>query len=271
MIYRVLVVGNDTETQDVFFNELSDNYFLCSASERSTDIGNHITFFNPELVLFCIRDTSDEMLAVYSKLRRKLERAGSSVGVVGYGSDCEKFQMKTEMLAKLIIHRPADSKAMDSEIQSFMAEVEAKKQSKAKPSEPEKKVIPQVKPIQRDPNRRARILAVDDEPLMLKLIQEQLSDRYDVSTAINGKLALKFLEKKTTDLILLDYEMPVENGAEVLAKIRSNPETAGIPVIFLTGVTDQEKIKQVISYKPQGYILKPLNRDKLLEAIEKYV
>lgn len=103
---------------------------------------------------------------------------------------------------------------------------------------------------------------------MLKLIKRYLDDTYDVATAINGKVALKFLESKMTNLILLDYEMPEENGPAVLEKLRANPVTSNIPVIFLTGINDRKKIQQVLALKPQGYLLKPVDHGKLIEAIQ---
>ena len=118
--------------------------------------------------------------------------------------------------------------------------------------------------------RRRHILVVDDDVRVLRLLKVHLQD-YDVATAINGKLALKFLENKTTDLILLDYEMPGENGPEVLKKLRANGKTKDIPVIFLTGVADSEKIQEVLLMKPEGYLLKPINKVKLLETIKKFL
>lgn len=82
---------------------------------------------------------------------------------------------------------------------------------------------------------------MDDDSGVLKLLKGYLAERYDVATAISGKIALKFLETKRTDMVLLDYEMPNENGAEVLAKIRENANTANLPVVFLTGVTEKRK------------------------------
>ena len=118
--------------------------------------------------------------------------------------------------------------------------------------------------------RRKHILVVDDDVRILKMLKVHLQD-YDVATAISGKLALKFLETKTTDLILLDYEMPGEKGPEVLKKLRDNDKTKDIPVIFLTGVAEKDKIEEVLLMQPQGYLLKPINRTKLLETIEKFV
>ena len=92
-----------------------------------------------------------------------------------------------------------------------------------------------------------------------------------MATAKSGKVAMKFLETKTTDLVLLDYEMPEEKGPEVLSKIRANIKTKDLPVIFLTGVTEKEKIQEVLSMKPQGYLLKPISMMKLSATIKSVI
>lgn len=122
-----------------------------------------------------------------------------------------------------------------------------------------------------EPAQRQHILVVDDDPLMLKMLKEHLHDDYDVATAVSGKIALKFLERKTTNLILLDYEMPGETGPEVLEKLRANEATKDLPVIFLTGVSDREKIQEALVLRPQSYLLKPIDREKLLESIHKVI
>jgi len=118
-------------------------------------------------------------------------------------------------------------------------------------------------------SRKKHILVVDDDSSVLKLIKGYLTDQYDVATAINGKVAMRFLETKETDLVLLDYEMPIENGPSVLSKIRANEKIKDLPVLFLTGVSSREKIKEVLAMKPQGYLLKPIDMHKLSSVIKK--
>lgn len=115
------------------------------------------------------------------------------------------------------------------------------------------------------------MLVIDDDPIMLKVVKEHLHEKYDVATAISGKIAYKFLESKTTDIILLDYEMPGEDGPEVMINLRRRPELATTPIVFLTGVSDKAKITAALSLSPQGYILKPIDKDKLIGTIEKFV
>ena len=118
-----------------------------------------------------------------------------------------------------------------------------------------------------DPNVRKHILIVDDDRNVLKLLKTTLSEKYEVTAMLNGKMAEKYLETKTADLILLDHEMPVESGLEVFQKIKANKEKSNIPVIFLTGTSDSSKIKEILSLHPKGYLLKPVNVDKLLASI----
>ena len=77
------------------------------------------------------------------------------------------------------------------------------------------------------------------------------------------------IAKKHPDLILLDYEMPEMNGKMTLEKIREDASMADIPVIFLTAVADKEHITAVLRLNPAGYFLKPLEKEKLLEAVDK--
>ena len=107
------------------------------------------------------------------------------------------------------------------------------------------------------------ILIVDDDPNYLGLVREWLKNSYRVAMANSGLQALRWLGKNKADLILLDYEMPVTSGPQVLEMLRSDPETKSIPVMFLTGKSDKESVMQVMSLKPQGYFLKSIEREKL--------
>lgn len=116
---------------------------------------------------------------------------------------------------------------------------------------------------------RRHILVIDDDPLMLKLIKEYLHDRYDVAVAAGAKIAYRFLENRTTDLVLLDYEMPGESGPEVFMNLKTRPNMHSVPIVFLTGVSDAERVREVVSLRPQGYLLKPIDKQQLLNTVTK--
>ena len=81
---------------------------------------------------------------------------------------------------------------------------------------------------------RERILIVDDEPANLKVMREVLGNDYRLSFAKSGELALQLIKNEPPRLILLDVMMPDMNGFEVCEILKSTPETAHIPIIFVT-------------------------------------
>ncbi|MCR5399082.1 MAG: response regulator [Lachnospiraceae bacterium] len=118
--------------------------------------------------------------------------------------------------------------------------------------------------------RKKSILIVDDDVSYMGMIMDWLKDKYRVSLANSGMQAITWLAKNHADLILLDYEMPITSGPQVLEMIRSDPSTADIPVMFLTGKGDKESIMRVLSLKPVGYQLKTIERKQLRENIANF-
>ena len=116
---------------------------------------------------------------------------------------------------------------------------------------------------------KGRILIVDDNIDALRLLSNLLNQRgYKVRKAINGKIALMGVKAEAPDLILLDVMMPGMNGYEVCKQLKNTPETASIPVIFLTALDDSlDKIK---GFKAGGadYITKPFQVEEVLVRIE---
>lgn len=116
---------------------------------------------------------------------------------------------------------------------------------------------------------RKHILIIDDDLNTLKTMRYYLQDAYKVTVVNSGKVAVDFLLKYTPDLILLDYMMPMFNGAAVLKIIKSREATKDIPVYFLTGQTDRTTVMECLSLKPAGYIIKPVAKDALLDKMAK--
>ena len=114
---------------------------------------------------------------------------------------------------------------------------------------------------------KKRILIVDDDPSYARMVKEWIKYKYRVDIVTAGMQAITFLLKNKIDLILLDYEMPVVDGPQVLQMLRQEDETKDIPVIFLTGIGTKESVRRVMSLKPSGYILKSTTRDDLLEYL----
>jgi CheY-like chemotaxis protein len=119
-------------------------------------------------------------------------------------------------------------------------------------------------------SRRKRILLVDDDPTYLTLVKSWLDEKYRVVIVGSGMQAITYLANNKPDLILLDYEMPITTGPQVLEMIRSEVSTSSIPVFFLTGKGDKESVTKVLSLKPEGYVLKTVDKKGLIDQIEKF-
>ncbi len=117
--------------------------------------------------------------------------------------------------------------------------------------------------------RKKSILLVDDDVTFLKTIKGWLASQYRVTIVTSGAQALMYIADNKPDLILLDYEMPVTSGPQVLEMIRSETKTDTIPVIFLTGKGDRESVMKVVALKPDGY-LKSTDKATLLKSLEEF-
>jgi CheY-like chemotaxis protein len=105
---------------------------------------------------------------------------------------------------------------------------------------------------------------------MLRSVKSWLGDKYNVILANSGTMAIKYLATDRPDLVLLDYEMPVIDGRQVLEMIRTETEFRDVPVIFLTSKNDRESIMKVMELKPEGYLLKTMEPEKIVEEVDKF-
>ena len=115
------------------------------------------------------------------------------------------------------------------------------------------------------------VLAVDDVAFQLRTINELLKDDFDVMVATSAAMAITSIAKRVPDIILLDYEMPICDGAQAMQMIREIDEAKDIPIVFLTAYDDMEHINSVLNLKPAGYLLKPVRGDVLIEEINKHI
>lgn len=114
----------------------------------------------------------------------------------------------------------------------------------------------------------ARVLAVDDTPENLELLSAYLMEAgYHVLTATNGQEALAAVATQAPDLILLDVMMPVLDGYEVCRRLKSNEETAFIPIVMLTALQDFEHRLRGIGLGADDFLTKPFNHLELLTRV----
>ncbi len=124
--------------------------------------------------------------------------------------------------------------------------------------------------MEREVHAKRKVLVVDDSPTMRQALKNLLCEDYDVSLARSGTAAIRCMILDKPDLVLLDYEMPVCDGQQVLEMIRSEETMADIPIIFLTGRADPETVKKLVALKPDGYLVKYLKPVQIKQKIDQF-
>lgn len=283
MRLKLLLLGTQQSIIDDFFKRTDLDMECLTSSMRIEDIENHLSVFQPHFLVMCLKSENAETLKMMHTVRFACDKNHVSIAIFGKKEDCDFFKSTQVGVADVTLVAPMSLMAVVDNLEQFHARIheEAVKSGKAAPEPLNEGITPDfidsvIAGISTASSGaiggggtmvKKHILVVDDDPNMLKMIKMHLENRYEVATAISGSLALRFLAAKTTDLVLLDYEMPGEDGAEVLAKIRRIESLKDTPVVFLTGVTDTSKIRKALANKPDGYLLKPIDKDKLLATI----
>lgn len=122
-----------------------------------------------------------------------------------------------------------------------------------------------------DEKDRKKVLLVDDSVTIRENMRELLKRDYEISLADSGVSAIRAMTLSQPDVVLLDYDMPIVDGKQILLMMKSEDNFAHIPVIFLTGVTDPKSIKDLIALKPMGFLLKSMSQQTLKEKIDSLV
>ena len=232
-------------------------YLTSSLLEYIRKYGHNIIEMEPELkMISSIQEPPDIcMIIVESSMGEKTQalvylrdlaiEKDIPIFLLGYPIDIEGIRATvTASAIEEEIFRPFDVKEIAAHIDEFLAE--------------QKNTI------------KKKILVVDDSGVMLRNVKNLLGDKYQVILANSGAMAVKYLSLDKPDLVLLDYEMPVINGKQVLEIVRTEQDFSGVPVIFLTGKNDRNTIMDVMGLKPDGYLLKSMSSDSVVQAIDDF-
>ena len=118
-----------------------------------------------------------------------------------------------------------------------------------------------------------RVLLVDDEPFILRGMEELIDWENEgfeiVGSAADGEEALHFLQDHNADLVVADIKMPVMDGLELLRMLRASKKNRDVYFIILSGYADFQYAQEAIKYACTDYILKPVEKEKLIQALRK--
>ena len=119
--------------------------------------------------------------------------------------------------------------------------------------------------------RRGQLLVVDDQPINIHVIHQALTADYDVFAATSGEQALAFCQKTLPDLVLLDVVMPVMDGLEVCRRLKQNPDTQNIPVVFITAYQHPEEENICWAAGGVDFVNKPVNPVTLRNRVKAHL
>lgn len=218
------------------YNVLQTDLDIDEISKYHADLG--------VFVLYLDSPEENEKQLVY--LRDRIMEHYMSLVVIGKHLDLEKLYTiipKNKLAGSFV--RPMNIKELGSKLDDIQNQEILRKQKK-------------------------KLLLVDDDGTMLRTMKAWLEDRYQVFMVNSGMAAITFLTKNKVDLILLDYEMPVTSGPQVLEMMNTDPELSQIPVMFLTVKADKHSVLTGLSLRPENYLLKTMPRNELLAAINEF-
>lgn len=199
----------------------------------------------PRIFILYLQGEDNLMIDVLGYIRDLVEDRGIRFFVIGTQEELDEVIGKKADYVAQMYTRPVDLPNLIKTIQKEGEAVDKLKEFKS-------------------------ILIVDDDATALRSMKSLLSTHYKILVANSGMNAITILAKNKVDLILLDFEMPIVNGPKVLEMIRSDPNTANIPVMFLTAKGDKRSIMEVLRFKPEKYLLKTMLPKDILDSIDEF-
>lgn len=247
---KILIIGKLKQTEDYIVEYLKEDYNVEFCSMRIENVQGVVKIFTPDLIIVNELDRGEVEKTILDYLDEC--HGNIPILIICSEADWDKSGDIFEDNGYEILYTPISrehlfencARVMNMDPEEYKAQVDAEIGKK-------------------------KLLLVDDNAIALRNIKGILQDKYEVRFAVSGEMAVKAIEKEKPDLILLDYEMPGMDGVETFEKIKEIDLGKELPVVFLTSVSEKRRIIEVLKLNPAGYILKPVDQEKLLDVVEK--
>lgn len=286
---KLLLIGGWERIMDNLIGQ-ETHFEMQKCPLLQTEFTRNMRYSMPHAIVICLSDDPHEISRVQIAVEDDLRRSDVPVFVIGNAEACLQLKFRLNLPNIDIFARPVDielffvtidqridqaaevrerlRQAEEARKAAEQAAAQATAQAADKTASTHAPAAQAAAPLpKKEEGARKSILVVDDDVRMLNVIKLYLQELYDVTVVPNGKLAIKFLLKKPADLVLLDYLMPGLDGPDVLREIRESCPNPDVPVLFLTGVSDREQVLRGLEYHPNGYLLKPVTRQVLLDRV----
>lgn len=251
-------MDNSAEVGKVVVISAKDSFLAISLVKRLEKINIQTAFVHTniqeiercvseaELMILFMSEELEETPDVLVFLKDIIEN--KELGLILIGEQCH-YELVKKMIPEQVItkwfERPVDIDRLIKRISSYIDENTGE-------------------------HRKKSVLIVDDDITYMRMVYEWLKDKYNVGMAVSGVQAISYLGRNKVDLILLDYEMPIANGPQVLSMLKNDFETEQIPVMFLTGHGDRDSVLSVVGLSPVDYLLKTIDKEALLDKLEDF-
>ncbi len=266
---KIVLIGRFNDITKEINDSLSEHCHVQLCPDNEDSIKGMLKIIAPELVFVALPGVTLPRRNIFSLLEKNY--ADTPVVVLGSKSDQDGLAEDGYLSRELVtfLRRPIKKEEI---IQATLRHMAACSNTyipvqRSIPQRPVQSSAPRQTNIQEE--KRPTILVVDDSPMVLRAVQSMLSNTYRAVFATSGPQALAVIAKGRPDLILLDYDMPVCNGAMTMQMLRSEDSTKDIPIVFLTGMADSEYVQEILALRPDGYLLKPPSEEKLFNTINR--
>jgi len=256
------------------------NIYSVAAASRNLTAGDYYdmlselldnaSMFSNDLLKLVIRDGDQSTYKNLAAMFAMLKNLGYEKHAIDFDGMLDSYDRGNSRLTSAYAKRIMDG--FDSLVSRIMAArvFELPEVSDADPYRTslkdwigeDKKEAPVGKPV---------ILAVDDSPVILKSVSSLLSDEYKVYMLAKSVLLEKTLSQITPDLFLLDYNMPIINGFDLIPIIRGFEEHSDTPIIFLTSEGTIDNISGAVMLGACDFIVKPVQPELLKERISRHL
>jgi len=249
---QIMLVGQFNTTTQNLKRFLGKEYQVQLASDNTDIVIGMLKMDIPDLVLISTMGMEKQHREIFSHMQEIYSNV--PVVYVGTKEELEIFKdfEETEQFVK--IERPVQVKTILQTISQKLTGI-----------------VEYEEVEERAPWEKKRVFIIDDSGIQRNMLKNLLGEQYDVNDAASGREALQKMRTWMPDLILLDYDMPEQDGKEVFETIQREERYCEIPVVFLTGVKEKEKIQAVLGLIPAGYLLKPVEQTRLMELLEELI
>lgn len=245
---KILLIGKFDSVFQTLNDELTKKYMVQVSIDNLKIIQDMIKLNTPDIIVMSLREMEQEDV---TEMLETFKEAPNKVAVICVGTTFEHERVKSyyDHMQFYSITYPYERLAVTKCIEQI---------ARARGDGGNDGEAP----------RKRSVLLIDDNPTQLRAINSILCDHFEVHMATSGVRALTMILDEVPDIIFLDYEMPHYNGVQTMQMIRELPMSKKVPIVFLTGMKDKEHFESVLELRPDGYLLKPVSKKRLLEMID---